>query len=403
MSKINFKHILFIVVLVGLQMSSLAVGEQINEPNYVELLNRGLERCYQHQNPYLGLVGVYQNLPKKGLISFNPIHGLDDPNAIPFLIEVLFEDPTWLPKNERHIAKCYAALCLGTTKDPRALEPLIEAMNTLDVSVGREYISGYAVWALGLLGDANAVEPLINAIKSGKKDISSRAPIALVCIGDLRAIEPILKTLEEKSQEFKERQDSFRKMFPESIEPNDFEAKKLFFDAKSKLNESKSGIREIDGYLSMLTKVKFEAESENIKSATKGTKDPVAEWANQMAITLPELWSQWWRGGPQFTRARLEAKHSEWKAMKKENQLEKSNANSKLSEMADLGIPAIPFMVEKVKQGETDFIPLISKLTNKKLAETATKEQCLAWWEANKQKWLIPFPEPDALPADPNK
>ncbi len=389
MSKIKSKHILLMVALVGLQTSSLAVGEQTNEPNYMELFNKNLKRLYMLNNPYAGL-GCMRSSDEKPQVN---------PDYITFLANVLRNGPAWLPKSEHHLARCYAAMCLGATKDPKALDPLIEAMDTLDDSPadGREHISTYAIIALGCLGDANAVEPLIDALKSEQAYISNQVPSALSSIGDFRAVGPLIKMLEEKQRKWQASEKNLRN-FPDSSEDNNI--MKTILKARSEEIKNSTAVVEYDELLMKLTKTRMRTEH---KSSNGWTKNQLAEIRRGDANTLPDLWSQWWRGGPQFTRARLEAKHSEWKAMKKENQPEKSNANSKLSEMADLGIPAIPFMVEKVRQGETDFIPLISRLTNKELAETATKEQCLAWWEANKQKWLIPFPEPNTPPADPNK
>jgi hypothetical protein len=48
-------------------------------------------------------------------------------------------------------------------------------------------------------------------------------------------------------------------------------------------------------------------------------------------------------------------------------------------------------MIEEVQQGETALIPLISRLVDRELPEDATQQQCLAWWNKNKDKWLIPF------------
>jgi len=49
-------------------------------------------------------------------------------------------------------------------------------------------------------------------------------------------------------------------------------------------------------------------------------------------------------------------------------------------------------IIEKVKQGDTELIPVISRLTDGQVEENANISQCTAWWRDNKQKWLIPFP-----------
>ena len=229
---------------------------------------------------------------------------------------------------------------------------MLEALKNYDPNETREFVARYAAEALGNLGDSNAIDPLLISLLDKRVEVKISSIASLGKFHDFRTI-PIM------------------------------------FDAVTKENQrdipktKKSSMhREFDKALSNITKVKFQQRypSENY-----------------------ELWIDWWNNGSELTKQRFGAKHNEWKAMKKETKDEKSFAQNRLSEMTDLGIPALPFMIERVKQGEIDFIPLISKLTDTKLAETATTEQCLAWWEANKQKWLIPFPEPNALPADPNK
>jgi hypothetical protein len=381
MFEIKYKIALFGVVLFIVRISGLAIGTEINEPNYVELFNNDINHFYKFISPYAGLQ------------SFNPCNETPrgDQNYIAFLADILRNGPSWLPEHKHHFAKCYAVMCLGATKSPEALEPLLEAIDMEDDPLAdkREHISAYAIMALGCLGDTNAVGPLIDALKSEKEYISSRVPSALSKIGDFRAIGPMIKILEEQQKKWNEANEMLKNT-PDS--PEDINTRKIFLTAKINETEARSKIFTSDQLLAEITKVNFNTEYKSAKDLKAAAK---MELSKKDVNILPELWSQWWRGGPQFTRGRFEAKHSEWKAMKKENRLEKSNANSKLSEMADLGIPAIPFMVEKIGHGETDFIPLISKLTNKELAETATKEQCLDWWKTNKQKWLIPFPEPN--------
>ncbi len=386
--------------LIGMVFTFSTWGKEGHEPNYVELFIKGRRELNRLHEPYGSLNRLYFT---------TQVPVLDDPNAISFLTGILRDGPNW-EKND-HLARCYAAMCLGATKDKRALQPLLEALEYYDPNEEREFVANYAASALALLGDTNAIQPLVATLEDSNKPSMVKYTImntlieldgskafepiadainkdksctygaiqALETLGDVRAVGPIMAVLEENKPYWKEKVEE-RSNLP--VDSENSETKRAILKSQQRKLGAKLEMVRLSKSLSKITKVNINYDDPN---------------------KIPELWSQWWRGGPQFTRARLEAKHSEWKAMKKENQLEKSNANSKLSEMTDLGIPAIPFMVEKVKQGETDFIPLISKLTDKKLAETATKEQCLAWWEANKQKWLIPFPEPNALPADPNK
>jgi len=49
-------------------------------------------------------------------------------------------------------------------------------------------------------------------------------------------------------------------------------------------------------------------------------------------------------------------------------------------------------MVDKIKMGDTELIEVVSELTAGKVKHNATAEECLDWWEKNKEDWLIPFP-----------
>jgi hypothetical protein len=46
MCKIKLKHIIFMVILVTVQIPSLAIGKETNEPNYVDLFNKNLKELY---------------------------------------------------------------------------------------------------------------------------------------------------------------------------------------------------------------------------------------------------------------------------------------------------------------------------------------------------------------------
>ena len=98
-----------------------------------------------------------------------------------------------------HIARCYAALCLGVIGDKRAYNSLIGTLKNGDFledkymityKFKQEYdISNYAALALGYMGDSNAVEPLINALeKNGCKG----AVYGLTMLRDVRALKPII-------------------------------------------------------------------------------------------------------------------------------------------------------------------------------------------------------------------
>jgi len=67
-----------------------------------------------------------------------------------------------------------------------------------------------------------------------------------------------------------------------------------------------------------------------------------------------------------------------------------------------LGIAVLPVLLEEVEAGNVEWLPLILRLTggappvNSMLSVEMRAAQVREWWEANKQDWLIPWPQDEA-------
>lgn len=85
----------------------------------------------------------------------------------------------------------YAAYLLGKAKNPRAIQPLIEALGDFDKSVREQ-----ATLALSAIGKA-AIEPLSAAIKEPKWETRYRAAEALGKIADEKAVKPLIQALRD--------------------------------------------------------------------------------------------------------------------------------------------------------------------------------------------------------------
>ena len=85
----------------------------------------------------------------------------------------------------------YAAYLLGKTKNPRAIQPLIEALGDFDKSVREQ-----ATLALSAIGKA-AIEPLSAVMKEPKWETRYRAAEALGKIADEKAIKPLIQALKD--------------------------------------------------------------------------------------------------------------------------------------------------------------------------------------------------------------
>jgi len=64
-------------------------------------------------------------------------------------------------------------------------------------------------------------------------------------------------------------------------------------------------------------------------------------------------------------------------------------------EIQNLGVFVLPLLMEGLKHGEYDFLPMIGHLTNRQAPAGAGKpeesaELCLKWWAKNSARWKVP-------------
>ena len=119
----------------------------------------------------------------------------------------------------------YAAYLLGRTQNPRAIQPLIEALGDFDKSVRAQAMSALvtigkaaveplssamsepqwetryrAVEALGKIADERAVQPLIQALKDNRDHVRYMAAKGLREIGDSDAVDPMIILLKDENR-----------------------------------------------------------------------------------------------------------------------------------------------------------------------------------------------------------
>ncbi len=85
----------------------------------------------------------------------------------------------------------YAAYLLGKARNPRAIQPLVEALADFDKSVREQ-----ATLALSRIGKA-AIEPLAEAMNEPKWQTRYRAAEALGKIADEKAVKPLIQGLKD--------------------------------------------------------------------------------------------------------------------------------------------------------------------------------------------------------------
>jgi len=258
-----------------------------------------------------------------------------------------------------HLTRCYAALLLGASKDSRALEPLIDALRTVDPNEKREYLACYASRGLAMLGDPKVVDALIDALRDDRPEVSGASAHALGTIRDIRAVKPLIEAFED------------------------------------------SPLRTHDTLVSTLKRIlKLKFKYQFLDRRTKVAIEEFPELGTMEFLDhFERLWCHWWEVEPEFTKQRFEKYYREWKRVVEEKPQAHTAHSYWQNKMFQAGIPALPFLIEKVKKGDIGLIKTISELTNRELKKTATQKQCLEWWNENKHKWLIPFEETLTNPA----
>jgi len=147
--------------------------------------------------------------------------------------------------------------------------------------------------------------------------------------------------------------------------------------------------------LSEVTKTKFHVRRSGAKPGE--FRWTVEEFADLKDMRAPppkwQLWLRWWREGVKQAPERFEKLHREWKALKQEGK--KAAATDKFRKILDLGIVALPCIIEKVQAGDRELVAVVSHLTGGAVKADAEPAACVNWWEKNRGDWMI-RPEPPA-------
>jgi HEAT repeat protein len=91
--------------------------------------------------------------------------------------------------HEDLIVRGRAALMLGKLGDPRAVQPLIQALDAPGLQTPM-----FAAQALGKLGDPRAIQPLLNLVSTGNEKVREAALESLRRLGYGREQERIMQT-----------------------------------------------------------------------------------------------------------------------------------------------------------------------------------------------------------------
>jgi HEAT repeat protein len=108
-----------------------------------------------------------------------------NPAAIDPLIKALTDEDTFV--------RSFSAVALGNFKDPRVLDPLIKALED-----GNQRVRRSAAEALGSLRNPNALDPLVKLLNDENVFVRRSAAQALGDLGNPKAVDPLMKALGDR-------------------------------------------------------------------------------------------------------------------------------------------------------------------------------------------------------------
>lgn len=100
-----------------------------------------------------------------------------------------------------------------------------------------------------------------------------------------------------------------------------------------------------------------------------------------------DLWRFWWEQGRHKVPTVFEGLYRKWK--QKESEGNRAEAGKLLKRITNLGLFALPCVVEKVLAGDEGLRPVLVELTDGAISKDTDAATTKAWWQTKKQGWAI--------------
>jgi hypothetical protein len=97
----------------------------------------------------------------------------------------------------------------------------------------------------------------------------------------------------------------------------------------------------------------------------------------------------WWQKERSATPERFEELYSNWLLWRRAGDLDEAKRARYLMAYS-LGLDALPFLIEKIRNGDEAAIVVVSALARGGVRETDTVENILRWWEENHDEFTLP-------------
>lgn len=290
---------------------------------------------------------------------------LGEKEAVSFLLDIIKNGPDWQmeefgsrSKIVPHIARCYAVLCLAFTKDSQAYPVLVDLLQngtylgdiTLDEKSKQKYdIKRYAVVGLGILADERAFGLLVSSLNNPDQFIRQQSMYSLALLKDMRAIEPLIDAAEKDQS----------------------------LDIP------------LSSCMTQMTKIRLISKSNRDEKTMTFPNFPELGAVKLGDYKLTEFWRYWYNVGKNSTKQKFEEQYNQYSQAKRTRPDEKSVISYTRRKISELGVVALPLIIEKIDNGETDLIPLVSQLTDNRVKSDAQAQEVLDWWKDNKDRWTI--------------
>lgn len=118
--------------------------------------------------------------------------------------------------------------------------------------------------------------------------------------------------------------------------------------------------------------------------------------AKHAIVNAKRMWLHWWINGGDKTPIWFEERYALWKDCLRKEEIKKSKKI--YQKLLHIGIAAIPLWLRKLQSERSaglrrEIVKALSQLTDGQIKETMTPQECMNWWQRNKDKWTIPFPK----------
>ncbi|HML74731.1 MAG TPA: HEAT repeat domain-containing protein [Anaerohalosphaeraceae bacterium] len=326
--------------------------------------------------------------------------------AVPFLIQVIQQGPDWQDEYKGkirltpHVARGYAALCLAYTRDERAFPVLIELLekgkplidiNTLHNEIIEEQKRLDELYHPMVSRGGSAIPPL-NSSEAGTLmkelqqdyDIRTFAAASLGILKDTRAVSALVKTLKDQNEMVRYHSVLALAEIPDmrTIEPI-LQAATMY-----KIDDIA-----VSRAMKKMTKYRLNIEFNSVNNIVTIPDYPelgiVQYEEGKSKYVFREIWSRWYQNGKSLLEKKYKEKYDEYIKTKKDpSQLEETRSRTR-QDIVSLGVPALPMIIQKIEQGETDLVPVVAVLTNNEISKDANQTEVLQWWKENKERWII--------------